>query len=198
MMKMTNTISRVTCATITVIMLMQCAGCRSVGHGCYWVVAGVGEWRQDVKNSNQRKKHTNAFGKKMKTEQPMISVYNESDFPIGKTRSIHYKRWISLFSDGSFIALESREARRFLAIERKYLVYISGQWEKEGDTKIILKFQKGTNFGDSFGKDVSIDLSSVVRFPSVNTRFPWSFPQSRETLPIFQENINLIGPGDRL
>jgi len=192
MMKLMKFIGTTTYVAIASMMLTQCTGCKSIGHGCWWVAVGVGEWRQDIKNSSQRDKHTNAFGKKMKTEQPMITIYDASTFPIGKTTSVHYKRWISLFADGSFLALESRTTIKFLAPGRKNLVYISGQWERGEGTKVNLRCQGGT----SFGKDVSIDLSSSTNFPPAKAFPPWHFLHLHETRSALPEDMNQVETGD--
>lgn len=196
MMRLMRITGMTTCAIIASMALIQCTGCRSIKYGCWWVADGIVECRQDIRNSSQRSKHINAFGKKMRAEQPMVSVYDVSMFPVGKTTSIHYRRWISLFADGSFIALESRETRKFLSAGRKSLAYVSGQWERGEGAKIVLKCREGTSFGDSFGKDISIDLSSIARFPPANALPPWRLPQPYETLPTLPDGTGQAGTGD--
>lgn len=147
-----------------VMMLMQCAGCKSVEHGCWWVVAGYGEWRQDVRNSKQKKHYSSALKEKLNPVQPMISIYDDFFTPTGKkfNSGTRQTRLMTLFADGSFIALEGKENGNYSMPQN--VIFISGAWKKESGTMASLQRRDGTNFIDY----AFVNLSSVTNFLAPN------------------------------
>jgi len=148
----------VLCVVVAAAMLSQCTGCRTISDGCDWVALGVIGWRNDARNSKQRKQYTNAYNKNLKKELSVVSLYNENCWQIGK-KMWNYERhqqWTSLFSDGSFIAID----KRFGFFPQVNM--ISGTWERDEGTSVVLTRQDGTNFVHY----ATLDLSSVTNFPS--------------------------------
>ena len=159
-------------ASILAILLLQSTGCRTIGEGCWWVAAGVGECWQDTKDSNQKRRYTNAFAKKIKKEPRMISLYDTYTIPIGKTTTIEKQRWVSLFDDGTFLALERAHTMRLLGYGGRSCTFVSGKWQKGEGTKIVLDYPKEMRFFDS----AVVDLASATNFPSYIGKFRFGYP----------------------
>ena len=132
---------------ITAMMLAQCMSCMSI----------------DARNSKQQKRYANAVAQKMKHKpaSPVIALMNESCETWGKAVS-HHRRWISLFSDNTFLALDDTITTHNVPSSDRSMVFISGEWGKEEGAMVVLKHQRGTNLVDY----MSIDLTSVTNFPS--------------------------------
>lgn len=137
---------------------LECPGYIYIEGTWFGMLMEVKEWKVNRRNSIQQTHYMDAFLEKMKTRQPMISLYDENYYPTGKTKSVRQKRWVSLFSDGSFLALNHNTVTGFLQ-SGKYISCVSGQWERGENTMVVLKCE-----------DVSlvyapVDLSSATNFP---------------------------------
>jgi len=151
-------------------------------------MAGYEEWRQDVRNSKQRKYYTKALDEKLKLLQPMLSAYDSFYTPTGKKwgSGIHQKRIISLFSDGTFIAIEGKSQGFSLQV----VTFISGKWSRETETLVSLQRQDGTNFIDY----AFMDLSSMTNFPPKMIEMPFRVSPTYEVQRnLLLSNTNQVG-----
>ena len=194
------------------LTLLQCTGC-----------INYTAWRRDVNNSKQTDRYTSAINKRMnvllysatlsKTSQPMVSLYDEVHGPplYGKGGT-HRQRWVTLFADGSFCALNYLTVIQGAIGWKKdsYATYFEGQWEKGEGTMVVLKRPDGTSpvIRDPASSDmglnafsnvsdvrnsilefyIPIDLASVTNFPP--SGFPLKLIQLYETRSTSPEDMN--------
>jgi len=148
---------------------------RYMVYGYLWVRWGVAEWQQDVKNSWQRRSYTEALRKKLDTGCSMISLYDDHITPQGKKRSndVRQCKCVTLFSDGSFVALDSRHS----GYSWPNVTVVSGVWLKDGETFASLRRHDGTNLINY----AFVDLASATNFPSPPVTLPWRVSATYET-----------------
>jgi len=126
----------------------------------------------------------------MKMRQAMVSLHDDYTIQTGKTTSGQLRRWMSLFSDGSFVALNSYHVSSFFWGSHRITFY-SGKWSRATGTMVALQYQDGTNwFSYAF-----LDLSSVTNFPSVPAHSPFlEIPRDEEHWNKLQEESKMYSP----
>ena len=169
---------------------LKCPGHRSIEFAYLGVAVGISGWVENTRNSMQQKHYTNAFAEKMKTRNPMVSLYDDYTVSVGKTTKGHSKRWMSLFSDGSFVALDSYSESGFFW-RRHRVTFVSGIWARASGTMVALQRQDGTNWCDY----AFLDLSSSTNFPAapIHSSFQ-GIPRNEEHWNMLLERATMSAP----
>ena len=139
------------------MVVTKCPGHKSIENGVEWIFWGFIEWRHNVKNSKQRNLYINAIHKKFNawTMPSMISVYDSYETGTGKISRFRQNRCMSLFSDGSFFALEETSEGFLMSFPQ--IKYVFGKWDNEIETMVNLQRQEGTNFTNYAFIDLSLN-----------------------------------------